>query len=115
MRYLDIALAAMLGLAAITGLSVWSPGRGDLGAQSLRTRSDLRDSLSAFVDARGMAWFASASVSEICDAVSASSNSSFALSAEVGAVGCGAQPALGEASAELAFTVASREVTLQAW
>lgn len=115
MRFLDITLAAVLGLAAITGVSVWSPGPGDLGAHRLQERSVLRDSLASFVGAKGMAWFAAAPLAEICASVSASSNSTFALSAEINSSGCGGEPSKGSVSAELSFNVSSRQVTLRDW
>ena len=115
MRYLDIAVAAMVGTAAMAGLSVWSPGQADAAALRLRTQAALRDSLVAFVDSKGVPWLASAPWAEVCSALSAASNSTLFMSAQAGTASCGPPPHSDATSAQISFRLASRQVNLSAW
>ena len=115
MRYLDIAVALLVGTAAMTGVTAWSPGQSDLASRRFQAQAALRDSLVAFIDSKGMAWFASIPASALCPEISSASNSTYALFAEAGPVTCGTPPAAGAASSSISFSVASRQVTLIAW
>lgn len=115
MRYLDIAMAAMVGTAAIGALVVWSPVPGDALSHRLQTASALRDRTLEFVEGHGAAWFTSTPWQDVCNAVVQASNSTFVLSVNVGAGSCGAPPPSGTVSAQLSFRVASQQVTLTAW
>ncbi len=105
----------MVGTAAVAALSVWGPAQGDSAADRLRTQAAIRDSLVAFVDSKGMAWFASAPLAEICSAASDASNSTFAVGVLLGGAGCGGGPGPGAASAVLSFKLGPRTVTLAGW
>lgn len=115
MRYLDIAVAAMVGTAALAGLSIWGPGQADGAALRFRTQTALRDSLAAFVDSKGVPWFASTPWAEVCSALSAASNSTFAMSVQAGSASCGPPAPSDATSVRLSFTLASRQVVLSAW
>jgi hypothetical protein len=115
MRYLDIAVAAMVGTAAITGLSVWSPAQGDRASASFQERSTLRDGIVAFVEIRGMPWLASAPWSKICAAIGEASNSTLVLSAEMGSSSCGTVPSPGSDFVSITFQLDGDQVAITAW
>lgn len=115
MRYLDIAVAVMVGVAAIACITTWTPAQADQVSRQLQTKSILRDGVVSFVDREGMALFASSSWPKICSALSAASNSTFTISGEVGTSGCGGLPPPGGISVQSTFTVGLRRVTLVAW
>ncbi|MDE1858416.1 MAG: hypothetical protein KGI26_05065 [Thaumarchaeota archaeon] len=105
----------MVGTAAIAALSAWGPAPGDSAADRLRTQAAIRDSLVAFVDSKGMVWFASAPMADICAAASDASNSTYSLGVRLGGAGCGAAPGIGAASASVSFKLGLRTVTLTGW
>lgn len=115
MRYLDIAVAAMVALTAIAAMVVWSPGAADLAADRLRTKSALRDALVAFVDREGVPWLFSAPLPDVCAAAYAASSPAADISAIEGPQSCGLPPPAGATSVELTLSVASKQVTLVAW
>jgi hypothetical protein len=115
MRYLDVAVALMVGTAALAGIAAWGPGPGDALSAHYRAESAVRAQLLRFVDGKGVAWFAYAPAADICAAVLGGSNSTFGLDADVGSAGCGAPPPPGSATARLSFSVGGKEVNLSGW
>ena len=108
-------MAALVGTAAIAGLTVWGPGQADAAALRFQRQVTLSESLVSFVDAKGMPWLSSAPWGDVCAAVAAGSNSTFHLSAMTGGASCGAPPPAGVASANVTFMLVSREMAFSAW
>lgn len=115
MKYVDIAIAILIGVSALAGLLVTSPQAGDGAARVYRLKTALRDRLTAYAGARGAAWFLQTPVPEICSQLEASSNSSFALSATIGSVECGPRPPMGSVAVNLSLLFLPFPVTLEAW
>ena len=115
MRYLDIAVALLVGTSAIAGVSAWSPGPGDAASARLLTAMTLRDGIAGFIQSKGMAWFVSTPPGEICSAALHALGPTETMSAVIGALACPGDPPALAASASLTFRVASRQVTLTAW
>ena len=115
MRYLDIAVAVMVGTAAITGLVVWTPAQGDSASASFQERTALRDRMVSFVETRGVTWFVTTPEAEICADVQGAANSTFVLSVQVGSSSCGVPPPEGAVFASISFQLVQSQVTLTAW
>lgn len=113
MRFIDLALAALIGTSAITGIVAWNPEGGDTGTRRLETALQLRDRLVEFLQQDGMIQFESPAAA--CHALSGASNSTFRLYAVLGPDSCGSPPTGGSPSATLSFRLAQSEVELVAW
>ncbi len=114
MRFIDLAVAALIGSSAITGIVAWSPRTGDAGAQQLRVQAQLRDRLVGFLQRSGLVQFV-ASTTAACRLISDASNSTFRLYATMGSSSCGAPPSSGSPSARLSLRLIPFEVVLVAW
>lgn len=113
MRFIDLALAALIGTSAITGMVVWSPKASDAGAQRLGTVAQLRDRLVGFLQRNGLIQFESSS--DACRLIGEASTPTFRLYAAMGSVSCGSPPEAGSPSATLSFRLIPFEVELVAW
>ena len=114
LRYIDLAVAAMIGASAISGLVVWSPRSGDSVSQTVMLQLELRDRLLGYLQQRGVVWFLHSPQAMICSALAKSSNSSVVMSALIGGEACSPQPE-GEPMATLTLRFITIEVTLEAW
>lgn len=115
MRYLDLAVAALIGTSAITGVISWDPRAGDAGSHRLELQTRLRDGLLALIQEQGVAWFVRTPPATVCAYLAARSNSSYGLHATLGADSCGSPPRPGSAVASLTMDLLPFEVTLVAW
>lgn len=115
MRYIDIAVAALIGLAAITGEFALSPWPADAMSVSLASRSGLRDSLLTIVELKGTTWLLISSFSQMCDYLDQLSNSTVTFTATIGSQPCANQPGPGYMVAVLDFPLKPRPVELEAW
>lgn len=114
MRFIDLAVAALIGSSAITGIVTWNPGAGDVGAQQLALQERLRDSLVEFLQRYGVIQFQQAPAGA-CLHVSEASNSTFMLYATVGSLSCGTAPTGGSTNATLSLRLIPFEVVLVSW
>ena len=115
MRYIDLAVAALVGTSALAGIVAWDPGTADSGARGLKLQAVLRDDLTAYVQGRGVAWFARSPPSVICSALAGASNSTFGMQATLGSLSCGSPPPPGSLTATLSMTLLPFEVKVEAW
>jgi hypothetical protein len=115
MRFVDIAVAALIGSAAITGILAWDPRAGDAGSRSARLQADLRDRALRVLQQKGMVWLVRSPPSQLCSYFDALSNSTFGVSATVGSTPCGDPPKAGSVTARLTVNLDSAEVTIVAW
>ena len=114
MKFIDLAVAALIGISAITGIVSWSPKMNDADAQQLGEQVQLRDRLVGFLQRDGvMSVLESPSVA--CRVFSDASNSTFRLYATMGSSSCGTPPATGSPSTSLSFRLVPFEVVLVAW
>jgi hypothetical protein len=114
LRYVDIALAAMIGGSAITGILAWNPQDGDAGSHEALLQSHLRDRLLAVVQDKGVLWLLSP-LNSVCSYLASLSNSTSGVYAVIGAGSCGSRPVPGSVEASLSMNLYSSEVTLVAW
>lgn len=114
MRYLDIAVAALIGTSAITALVAWGPGAPDSSARQAAVRSALRDDLLEFVQTRGMVWLMGAAPAQVCAALARASAPNATLTGTVGGHSCGDPPA-GSVAVALSFALGGRGTVLEAW
>ena len=115
MRYIDIAVAALVGTSAISGLLAWTPRTGDADSNRLALQSHMRDGLLAFVRQRGIPWILGSSPEEVCAVVSKASNSSVFVFGSDGGTSCGTPPPTGAVVSTLTFHLLNLEVVLGEW
>jgi hypothetical protein len=113
-RWLDIALATMIGISAISGIVNWDPRLADNGSNRLVLENRLRDALMSYLDSRGLPWIQESSPVAICADLERLSNS-IALSANINSFSCGPSPPKGATIMTLTLQLGVRDVTLQAW
>jgi hypothetical protein len=113
LRFVDIAVAALIGTSAFTGMVVWSPQQGDNASNQSLLQAQLRDALLKLIQDRGFAWLIQTPPQEICAALAGMSNSSVGFDAVLGQYSCFAPPR--SPSASLAFRLLPMEVTLEVW
>lgn len=115
MRFLDLAVAALIGISAVSALAVWSPAQGDFASQQAALRSGLRAELLSFLQDHGMGWFSSVTPQGFCRAVESSSTPDVTFGGAIGSASCGLVPTSAVAEVSVTFQLPSREVTLAAW
>ena len=115
MRYLDLAVAALIGTSAIAGVAAFSPRQADVASSSLAIESHLRDELLTILQREGVTWLIISSPQVVCAHLHELSNSSVTFSGVIGKYGCGASPARGSPVATLAFNLIPCHVVLYAW
>ena len=115
MRFLDLALALLIGSSAFVGIASVTPKEGDASSQRLATQMRLRDTLLTILQRQGMPWLILSSPQEICSTLKNESNASVMVSATMDHVPCSEPPSKGLVEANLTFTLANREVCIEAW
>lgn len=115
MRYVDLSLAALIGVSAVTGVIALAPGGGDAASLQIARQMQLRDDLLRLLQQRGTAWLLSTPPAVVCSQLASLSNSSFRMGATLGGVSCGVPPRGGSAEANITLMLGNSEVTLVAW
>ena len=115
MRYLDLAVAVLIGSSAITGVVALTPRPGDSASDALALQSHIRDELLGFLESRGTPWLLVASPSAFCADLGRLSNSTVTLGGSIGGIACGTSPPAGAVAANLTLDLISREVVLEGW
>jgi len=114
LRYLDIAIAALVAMSAISGTAVWTPRSGDGASRQLMLQEELRDYVLAYLQQRGVFWLLQSPPESICSELSRASNVSVTLSATIGPRSCGSPPS-GAVYAAVNLDMIPEEVTVEAW
>jgi len=114
LRYLDIAIAALVGMSAISGTAVWTPRSGDGASRQLMLQEELRDYVLAYLQQKGVFWLLQSPPESICSELSRASNASVTLSATIGPRSCGSPPS-GTVYVAVNLNVIPEEVTVEAW
>ena len=115
MKYVDIAVAILVGASAITGILLWTPGTGDLRAREMATRAELRDRVAGLIQAKEMSWFLSTPPQAVCSYFADLSNSTVRLHATVDGTTCGGAPPVDAVRASISFRLESLQVDVEAW
>ena len=115
MRYVDLAVAALIGASAIAGIFAWEPATGDAGAAKLGRQVRLRDALLGVLQEHGISWILASPPDAFCAYLESRSNSTFGIAATIGGFSCGSPPPRGSVVANLSMRLVPSEVTLQAW
>jgi hypothetical protein len=115
MRFLDLALAALIGTSAIAGIAVFSPRQADVASAGLATESQLRDGLLAIIQREGVTWLIQSSPQVVCARLHDLSNSSVTFSGVIGPYSCGPSAPNGSPVAILAFYLMPYQFVLEAW
>ena len=114
MRYIDIALAGLIGLSAISSLAVVTPRSGDAAAHRSAVQAQLSGALVGLLEEKGVVWFMRSSPGEICTGLLAASNSTVKFSAVGGSLDCGAPPS-GSVGANISLPIRPARLVLEAW
>jgi len=114
LRYLDIAIAALVGMSAISGAAVWTPRSGDSASKQLMLQEELRDYVLAYLQQKGVFWMLQSPPESICSELSRASNASVTLSATIGPRSCGSPPS-GTVYVAVNLGMIPEEVTVEAW
>jgi hypothetical protein len=115
MRFVDLAVAGIIGAATVGALIYWSPGPFLDSSHRSRAEGAMLDRLAGLVDSRGLAWFLDSDLSSICGFFASVSNSTILYSADVGGEQCPGTPSSGSASVTLVLPLPSKEVILEGW
>jgi len=115
MRYLDLAVAALIGVSAIAGIATFSPGQSDVASKRLAMESQLRDELLTILQREGLTWLIQSSPQAVCAYLQDSSNSSVTFSGVIGPYTCGTSPPISSPVATLAFYLTPYQIVLEAW
>lgn len=115
MRFLDLAVAALIGTAALTGMVAWDPAPADAYSRRLHLQSALRDDLAAFVQGKGAVWLLRSPRGTVCSAVDGMSNSTVGISVTLGELTCGRPPPPGAVAAELDERLGSEKAAMVEW
>jgi hypothetical protein len=115
LRFLDIAVAAIIGLISTTAIVIWSPTPYASASHDYQVEIGLRDLLVEIVENTGVYGMQRSSFSEICSIVARYSNSSVTVSAEMGGNDCVAGPQTGSIGSMLTVPLFTGQVILQAW
>jgi hypothetical protein len=114
-RYIDIAVAILIGTSSIAALVNWSPTSFDANSDNLKLQTSLRDGLLTYYEQRGTVWFMQSNPSAVCSDLGRLANSSVGFGASFDATSCGGSPPAGSVVASISFTISSMKVTLRAW
>jgi hypothetical protein len=114
LRYLDLALAALIGISTVAAISWYSTGPADATSSELALRVRLRDSLLSLLQEKGVRWFLVTPPDEICSSLAAISNSSETFSATVGTLSCRIPPK-DSVDETMSLPFLPQVVTLECW
>jgi hypothetical protein len=114
LRFIDLAVAALIGSSAITGMVAWNPRAGDAGSQQAALQARLRDSLLEFIQRSGIAQFIQ-SPAGACLRLLEASNLTIKFYSTMGPASCGIPPGSGSQTATLSLRLVPFEVVLVAW
>jgi hypothetical protein len=115
LRFLDIAVAVMVGIASMAGLAAWSPRGGDALSYQSAVQVRLRDELVHFLDSRGLPWILQARAVDVCTALATDIAPPDGAQVNLGGASCGSQPPAGAVVAELTLNLLPMAVVLEAW
>jgi hypothetical protein len=115
LRFLDIAVAALVGTSAISGILLWSPRQGDTVSAEFAVRTQLREELLGVLQSRGFAWLIQSPPGDVCAVLESMSNSSVSFSATLGASSCPLSPPTDSVSVSISLRLLPMAVTLEAW
>ena len=115
MRFLDLAMAGLIGTSALLGMSAFAPRHADMASSSLAKEAQLRDGLLALLEHRGASWLIQSSPETVCAFLLGISNSSVTFSGGIGSLRCGAPPGPGIPVAVISIQLLGRQVVLEAW
>lgn len=115
MRFLDLAVAGIIGLVVIGAGGALAPGLADAAAASTSEVIFLRDALLAAVEEEGLVRLQLYTFEQVCSWLSSISNSTITFSGAVGGVECSGGPPSGTPFAVLSLDVGSDRLVLRAW
>ena len=115
MRFLDIGLAAMLGISAFAGLAVWSPRTGDRLSNQMMLQTQLRDELVSILANKGIPWLLNASAIEVCASIASAMSRPGGVLVILGTEWCGTSPPTGAVVANLTLALLPSVVRLVEW
>lgn len=114
MRFLDLGVAAAVGLVGLASLYAISPQVFDSASRQSLSGARATDGLVQAVMTKGLVWFQDAPSQDLCAYLGSISNSSSQFSAKVDSVPCGTGPPSG-VLANMTLRLGSRTVSIWDW
>jgi hypothetical protein len=115
MRYLDLAVAALIGTSAVAGIVAFSPGKLDSASRSLTLESQIRDELLSVLQNVGTAWLVQTPPGVVCGYLQSISNATVTFSAIIGPMRCAFSAPPGASVATLVLQLTASQVVLEGW
>jgi len=114
MRYLDLAVATLIGMSTVTALVVLSPSPIDTAAAGQMSVIQARDELLGYLQRQGSAWLLLAPPVAVCGSLGSLSSPTVSFSAVINGHPCRVPPT-GATVVNLTLSFSSRKVVLEAW
>jgi hypothetical protein len=115
MRVLDIAVAAGYAVLCITLIAVLSPYPLEGSAATAASDARASSAVAGYMQAVGLQFLGTASPSQLCASLQASSNASVTLGGGIGGTTCGHAPADYVGASDVKFTLSGEQVEIEAW
>jgi hypothetical protein len=115
LRFLDLAVAALIGAASIASFWVWNPGGYGLQSWRAQEETNLDVFLTNHVNTFGLLLLQDANFHDLCMQIVSLSNSTLAVSAILNSTPCAPQPTPHAVTANLTLGFPSRVVVIEAW
>jgi len=115
MRFIDLAAAAMIGIASVAAMVALDPGAMNANSAESAQRIFIREALFGFVESHGLMWFQDTGFPALCKTLSESSGPNVTLSAMIGDSGCGAGPPSGSTTVSLRIPLQNSDLVLMGW
>ena len=115
MRFIDIAVATLIGTSALAGLAVLSPRQNDAYSRQQLVQSELRDFMLSQIQRPGVILAIETEPQSVCQLVSTWSHPGFEFSAIINGVPCASFPPYAADVATLTIQTVPHTVVLQAW
>lgn len=115
MRFIDLAVAAMIGASSIAGILFLNPSPAEVSTSRYVQDSQTRSDLLAMVESVGLNQIFSEPTQGLCALLQSRSNATVQFSAVTSGGGCNSDPPPGTDVISLPISFNGARVTLEAW
>ncbi len=115
MRVLDIGVAAGYAVLCISLIAALSPYPLEGSAATAASAARASSAVAGYIQTVGLQFLGTASPSQLCSSLQASSNATVILGGGIGGSTCGPGPADFVGASDFRFTLSGEEVEIEAW